>query len=586
LQPALPRQPLPEGYYLQDFERLRDTVLEHDCALLAPEEHSLLERFAGLPLAARRLALRLQNRRPGWHRLSRLDYAEIGDPAIPAAGLAQAGLADIWRGEPEETESVVATLEAAACRRWLGEPAPPSSTRSPELHALLVEHLATHPEVLAELLAAESWVRLSCRDLFDTLCLLFFGNPHQGLQDVVISAVGNLVYPPVPVSRVRLFASREARRDCESALALRSQLLELREAGLGLDEMCAAARLALPRLKDPDPGPEPGHRLWRRQLEAIVALAADTLEREGQPAEALPLWEALDTPGTSSRRREGAAARLLVLTQRHGDADACRDRCRTVLAEPAVYSPAFRRATARRLARLDRSAGVTPTPAPVLQKAPEWQLTATRLPDRGNRSRWQHDGDTECDVEDLVLHHRLSTGTLLGGHFENALPRALLGLLFWGEIYRDLPGRFLHAWQATPLDWGGPEFAAARRPGLESILEDIRAGGALARATHRLEQSMGQVNPCLDWRYPDGPTLLSVIQYWTPAALATVLERMLSNLRHWRQGFPDLTLIDPDGLCFIEVKGPGDRLSEWQEEWHSLLLEQGMRVEVCRVREG
>lgn len=35
----------------------------------------------------------------------------------------------------------------------------------------------------------------------------------------------------------------------------------------------------------------------------------------------------------------------------------------------------------------------------------------------------------------------------------------------------------------------------------------------------------------------------------------------------------------------VEVKGPRDTLSEQQREWISLLMEGGVRVEVCKVVE-
>ncbi|CAI8018977.1 Fanconi-associated nuclease 1 [Geodia barretti] len=51
-------------------------------------------------------------------------------------------------------------------------------------------------------------------------------------------------------------------------------------------------------------------------------------------------------------------------------------------------------------------------------------------------------------------------------------------------------------------------------------------------------------------------------------------------------GLPDLTLWNPStNTCkFVEVKGPGDRLSNKQIVWLSRLASWGCQVEVCRVK--
>ena len=50
-------------------------------------------------------------------------------------------------------------------------------------------------------------------------------------------------------------------------------------------------------------------------------------------------------------------------------------------------------------------------------------------------------------------------------------------------------------------------------------------------------------------------------------------------------GFPDLILWHPEKcvLKIIEVKGPGDRLSEKQMIWIDILLQMGLDVSVCHV---
>ncbi|KAJ2361115.1 hypothetical protein IW150_007324, partial [Coemansia sp. RSA 2607] len=53
-------------------------------------------------------------------------------------------------------------------------------------------------------------------------------------------------------------------------------------------------------------------------------------------------------------------------------------------------------------------------------------------------------------------------------------------------------------------------------------------------------------------------------------------------------GFPDLCLWKPgtSEIMFAEVKGPKDKLSETQRDWIDILIDIGIDVEVCLVREG
>ncbi|MCA9782206.1 MAG: VRR-NUC domain-containing protein [Candidatus Cloacimonetes bacterium] len=580
------RPPLPTGYYLDNFELLRDTVLEHDRDLLSPDELAALDTFATLSLDARRLALRIHGRRPGWLRITKLNYDEIAKRETALDELERAGFVELFTGEEGELESVLATLDSASCRRWMRDTELPRNLRSPELHELLLNHIRSQPDLLRDMLREEGWVRFVQGDLFRTLCLLFFGNPHQGLSDFVISAVGNLVYPSVPVSRVRLFTDLEARRACQSAIALRENLALLREEEGGPVELFhEAALLALARLEDCPPRDEPGDHLWRRQLEAVIAVGAEMLERADQAEAALPLHDALERLAASSRRREQASARLLILGERSGlEHEHCLARCTRVCDDRLNYSPAFRRQTARRARRLARRLDLPLPEAPAVRRAPEIVLHATRLPDRAGRSRWLLPEGNEGTVEELVLAHRTQGGAK-GGHLENSLPRALMGVLCWDEIYRPLPGRFLHRFQATPLDWGGTGFLPPRREGLERLLARVEAGEALELAEACWSRHAGELNPCLDWITPGRELLMDVLRRWPADSLAEMLRNLLGNLQHWRQGFPDLTLVDGERLCFVEVKSPGDRLSAWQEEWHDWLLANGLAVEVCLVRE-
>ena len=61
----------------------------------------------------------------------------------------------------------------------------------------------------------------------------------------------------------------------------------------------------------------------------------------------------------------------------------------------------------------------------------------------------------------------------------------------------------------------------------------------------------------------------------------TVIKLIMCN----KAGLPDLICMKPDEVKFIEVKGPGDDLSDQQVAWISRLVKLGAVVEVMDVRE-
>jgi len=66
--------------------------------------------------------------------------------------------------------------------------------------------------------------------------------------------------------------------------------------------------------------------------------------------------------------------------------------------------------------------------------------------------------------------------------------------------------------------------------------------------------------------------------------LADISERLSRNFRHYRSGFPDLVVWNEAECLFVEVKGPGDKLSAKQSIWLDFLIAIGAKTEVCRVK--
>ncbi len=568
-------------YYLQDFRRVYRTVIELDRALLSPKEREDLARLLALGLPAQALLLRFHGRRPEWLAASGLCYKEIPDTAAALRELEEAAFLHRWNPQDGLPEGLLACLKRRDCLALLGRGR--DTGRLPELRTALLERGPRE----ADASVLRDWWRFEARLLLDTVLLLFFANRRQGLESFVIEALGHLRHPPVRVSRVRLFRSLDERVHFQALASLRDELeQDLADDGLRETKLETAVERA--RSRPPRDGNwSPGDRLLDAAAEGIQVLRCAWLEQQEDPAAAGREWITLLEQSPRRRTREHALRRALILGVRAGEAKdlrQCLALCDTGLGADEGQSPAFRQELERRRSRLQKKLGHAVIPASRWRSAEVLELEAPRNREQAGRACWGWKG--QQTVEDWVLEQVLQAEGGLGGHLENALPRALLALLAWPILHAPLPGAFLHPFQAAPLDWGSEGFADRRRSLIERTLRAVGEGRAPEIARDTLRRRDGYHSAFIQWETLDRELLMQLIGGWPPRSLAGILRLLLEQPAYWRRGFPDLSLVDRGGHpCFIEVKGPGDSLRPEQEQWIDRLLGEGLKVRLCRVRE-
>lgn len=215
-----------------------------------------------------------------------------------------------------------------------------------------------------------------------------------------------------------------------------------------------------------------------------------------------------------------------------------------------------------------------------------------------------------CSVEELVLQHYIENGYTHGVHGEGSTLWTVIGLLFWDIIYQsDVADVFLSPFQALPLDFDTLDFYQTRKESIEKRLGDIRSGSSsevVELIVKAWNENHGQTS-LVSWdRFKDLEHVCGLVQCISPLVLAAISQRLLQNYRHYRSGFPDLTIWNPQEKvafvanqnfkmlnCFfffpqiwriIEVKGPNDRLSPKQTLWLDFLVSLGVEAEVCHVQ--
>lgn len=156
---------------------------------------------------------------------------------------------------------------------------------------------------------------------------------------------------------------------------------------------------------------------------------------------------------------------------------------------------------------------------------------------------------TLCSVEELVLQHYIENGYTHGVHGEGSTLWTVIGLLFWDIIYQsDVADVFLSPFQALPLDFDTLDFYQTRRESIEKKLESIRNGSAsdvIEEISRIWNANHGQTS-LVSWdRFRDLEHIDGLVQCISPLVLAAISQRLLQNYRHYRSGFPDLTIWNP-----------------------------------------
>ena len=254
--------------------------------------------------------------------------------------------------------------------------------------------------------------------------------------------------------------------------------------------------------------------------------------------------------------------------------------------------------------------------------------------DSGRRLGWETTASganaaVAAGVEEFVLAHYLRNGASgaavnwsHGVHLENSITLSLFALLMWDAIFAPLPAAFGSTSQDAPddlLSGGRGAFAARRAALVDSLLAAIEAAPsdddaagdnkkgpgssaepagvslaarlAASHAAHHGEQCIG-----LDWERLDLLLLQLAARALGGRVVAAICRALADDYLGFSHGAPDLLLLAEAGRVgdgsqpaavararFVEVKGPGDRLSDAQRAWIDVLASAGADVEVAYV---
>lgn len=149
-----------------------------------------------------------------------------------------------------------------------------------------------------------------------------------------------------------------------------------------------------------------------------------------------------------------------------------------------------------------------------------------------------------------------------------------------------MPNVFQTPFQTCPLDLHTEAFYACRASEINHRLAEISNGTAadIIRTLHARESPRQTCAIGIDWSF-ELDDLVEIAQCFRGGALAMVCKVLAQEYRQRVSGFPDLFLWDMQKgeVMFAEVKSENDRLSDTQRLWIHLLLDAGVRVELCHA---
>lgn len=544
---------LPEGYYLINFLTvLTDTEARYG-DLLSQDERTTLEQFRSLSLGAQRLYVRMLTRRGPWFRRDGLVYPEIGDPEPFLAELIRAGFCEAQPSLPDLLP-MLARADLLQSLTDLGMPAPKGARRD-----LLLERLVQareEPELQAFLTARLQPVRPRHEDLWRRIFLLFFGNFEQDLATFVVADTGRVRFEAYRVDpSLRIF---ETRADVDYLLSIRS-LREQLEAVATAADLEALSQTALAMES------HPGVRQQRR-FQGLLNDLGHAWERAGNFEVAMACYAQSQRPPSRERR-----TRILA---RQGDLEAaCRMAMEISGAPRDVGEARFARSFLERQKKKVASIGPWLLAHPRQEARVEIPLCVPRHP---------------SGVEAAALEAARQEGW--DGFFaENQLWRACFGLLFWEELFLDVPGAFHHRFQNAPLDIGSPTFRLNRSERIDQRLEAISGCGDLRSMLLEVaDRKWGLANTFVNWRHLDRSRLEEAMGLIEPSICHRVLGTMVQSPLAFDSGFPDLFLFQTGtrNWKLWEVKGPGDTLRPEQEWWLQQFNQWDCEAQVVRVRYG
>ena len=178
-----------------------------------------------------------------------------------------------------------------------------------------------------------------------------------------------------------------------------------------------------------------------------------------------------------------------------------------------------------------------------------------------------------------------------GKHAETKVITTIYGILFWDIIFdNEIDNVFVDKFQSSPLDIQTDQFYMNRKQSIDSKLELLKNAPIEFICELFAKSWLENMNTecsLVSWSlFADLDELLGLVKCFDSNQLASLCKNFCMQYRYFRSGGPDLILwsTETNECRFVEVKGPGDKLSDKQIIWLDFFMQNKISCEVCYVK--
>ena len=484
-----------------------------------------------LSASALRLLARLLSRTKIYIRIDSLSYTDVDDVSNALDELNASGLIEL--NAEGDCDEILGLLTVAELKSTF----PPFTLTGKKSEIIEVIRNQLEDVSIRRYVGKQCpWLLMTSTDSFEFFCLLFFGNSTQKLEEFVIRDLGVTRFEEYELDPAfRLFSTRRTIDRYQELHGL-AERVETLGSTVSFEE-AESIYAEISRRED--------DRVFELRRSRILNALGRNLERVEEHELALRCYRS----STSHPARE-RTMRMLGKEGRTQDVE--RVRAEILKAPLSLEERAF----ARRFGK-------------------------PKLPQEKIEIRNGLASNTNGQKIELFAAQQLIDEGSQAWHLENLLPNALFALAYWDWLFASVRGAFVNPFQSIPLDLYWPEFFEVRQNICEDPLKKPAELKARILATFHLKRGIS--SHLVAWSTLTPQLLNSILNAMTTDQLSHLLRILIEDLRQFRAGFPDLTVIDQNGaITFVEIKGPGDQLRPNQRLWLERLTQAQFNAYVWR----
>ncbi|XP_033109432.1 fanconi-associated nuclease 1-like isoform X2 [Anneissia japonica] len=624
-------------YYLANFKLIMNTVLSNtdDKSLFNKSDLGFFEDFSNLSVPSQQLYVRLYNRKHAWLRVSKLEYKEIAADLGPAiTELINAGffMNENHLKEPEEILNLLQAPELRELAKSFKVPQRKNLVQALLIHGrkqmsvlgrgLMTEISKSAKRILAKCIKLNPEPKV----VMSRLMLLFSitsdheeedrsSNRQTAMQTMLMADMGRMKFAKYKVERPhKIFFSRDELIRYETAHKYEADIIAAMakndyDSSFNIFEKAQDEHKSIKNTKiiRYDKSLPTFLRrytaLW--VYTRITYLGVEILQKKSCYDDAVTLLRQLlnQTVYRHEKRGQWWDRLALNLDYHLKKPKEALDAIKQGLADKKVKL-ADRLALQQRAEKICGSSAGNPLRKELnslrliqYPEAPKVEIMGRILPHaqegRNNvfvRSVTSANGDISdvvCGVEQVALAHYRECGYNEGIHAEGSSMCTLIFILFWDIVFTEgVPDVFRNQFQAAPLDLRTLDFYLNRQELIEARLEQIKQTDSETLGNmlqDKWDTVYGEFCAGVNWQtFRDLDNAKSLLLCFGGEFLSTVAKRVLKDHEHFRAGMPDLTVWNTSDNTFklVEVKGPGDRLSQKQVIWLDFFLKHGVQAEL------